>query len=230
MKPPRNVTGYKVQVWPDCCNVCRKGMVSELGVILVVACSKASDDEVDLMGICDSFERGIPEVEVPKRIAFNPCAGSPKGSLVVKPAMDYGIEIALEAGIVTQENVQKAMEMVNAGQAESIKEALIKMGITTSRKLLETIATGLGLEMVDLGATTIPPDVPTIVPVELARRYKIIPIASAGDILTIAFSNPLDVDVVDEIKYILKKDVEVVIAPEDEILAAINKHYGSQAQ
>jgi general secretion pathway protein E/type IV pilus assembly protein PilB len=66
-----------------------------------------------------------------------------------------------------------------------------------------------------------------MVPRHIARRYKIVPVYKHDGTLTVAISDPLDVDTVDSLRYILKMNVEPVVAAKSDIDAALDRYYGS---
>jgi type IV pilus assembly protein PilB len=65
---------------------------------------------------------------------------------------------------------------------------------------------------------------------ELARRYKMIPLEVIGNRIKMAMKNPLDIFATDEIRLMTGKEVIPLIAPEDDILLAINDNYRVAAQ
>jgi general secretion pathway protein E/type IV pilus assembly protein PilB len=66
-----------------------------------------------------------------------------------------------------------------------------------------------------------------LVPRHVARRYKIVPVQKHDNTLTVAIGDPLDVDTVDSLRYILKMNVEPVVAAKAEIEAALSRYYGT---
>ncbi len=64
----------------------------------------------------------------------------------------------------------------------------------------------------------------------VAHKYCTVPsayeISGSRKCLKVAISDPLDVDTVDSLRYIMKTDVEPVVVPEVEIEAALSRFYG----
>jgi len=65
-----------------------------------------------------------------------------------------------------------------------------------------------------------------MVPGDVAQRYKVVPVFKNDNILTVALGDPLDVDTLDGLRYVLKSNVEGVVAPPEEIEKAIANYYG----
>src|SRR5207302_774613 len=69
------------------------------------------------------------------------------------------------------------------------------------------------------------PDVIALIPASVARENLIIPLALHGDRLTCAAVNAADVLLEDKLRFIINKDVQLVAAPRDSVLQALNRYY-----
>ena len=61
----------------------------------------------------------------------------------------------------------------------------------------------------------------------MARENSIFPVAKDGNTLRIAGSDPTDIDTQDKLRFILNRDVQFALAPREQIIEAINRHYGA---
>ncbi|MBO5766676.1 MAG: Flp pilus assembly complex ATPase component TadA, partial [Lentisphaeria bacterium] len=82
-----------------------------------------------------------------------------------------------------------------------------------------------GMEMMSLEGYDIPQEVVASVSVEVARYYQIVPVARHNDVLTVAMSDPSDMEKLDTLRYLLGGDVEAVAVPAKQIEKAIDKYY-----
>src|SRR5260370_16080675 len=82
------------------------------------------------------------------------------------------------------------------------------------------------LEFVNLVDMTIPQSVVEMVPESVARENRVIPLAQEGNVLKIITSEPDNYDVIQKLQFILNKDIQPVLADREQIVAAINRHYG----
>ncbi|MBM3993038.1 MAG: valine--tRNA ligase [Planctomycetes bacterium] len=89
-----------------------------------------------------------------------------------------------------------------------------------------TLAAFIDVKSVKLTDVTIPPAVLELVPEGMARENVIIPLSLDGRSLQIAVSDPTDFDTLTKLQFILEKDIQPVLAPREQIIAAINRHYG----
>src|SRR5262249_6154608 len=84
-----------------------------------------------------------------------------------------------------------------------------------------------GLQFVNLAEVTIPPAVIELVPESVARENVVLPLsAEDSGALKIILSDPSDFDTVQKLQFILNKDIQPVLAPREQIIEAINRHYG----
>ena len=137
-------------------------------------------------------------------------------------------EIFVTSGLVSSEQMEQALEKQRQLKShEQIGDLLVSMGLITERDRVRCLGEQWGVTYVDLADIRIDEDVVTAVGQELARRFKVVPISSSGNRLTLAMKNPLDIFAIDEIRLITGKEIEPVIATEEDIIAAITANYRS---
>jgi type IV pilus assembly protein PilB len=142
------------------------------------------------------------------------------------PAQDeYIVEILRDVGLVSHEDILKAKELSKAEQI-GLVDALIKMGRVSPMDVSKALASQFNMDTINLAEYRVPDDVLALVPKHVARRYKIVPVGKHDNTLTVAISDPLDVDTVDSLRYILRMNVEPVIAAKNDIENSITRYYG----
>ncbi len=143
------------------------------------------------------------------------------------PAQDeFVIEILRDVGLVSHDQIQQAKEHAEANKIGAV-EALVKLGFVTERDVTKALANQFGLEMISLADYRVPDEVVACMPRHIARRYKVMPVYKHDSTLTVAISDPLDVDTVDSLRYILKMNVEPVVASKADIDVALGRYYGT---
>src|SRR3954471_22413379 len=110
---------------------------------------------------------------------------------------------------------------------KSIAQAMVDSGFVDEHSFYQTIADALGTEYIDLSQREIPASIIKMVPSGLARLHRALPIALSGNTLRMALSDPLDPRAAEDLRFALGKDVEVVVAPTDQIDHRIKEHYGA---
>ncbi|MBR3506950.1 MAG: type II secretion system ATPase GspE [Lentisphaeria bacterium] len=140
---------------------------------------------------------------------------------------DYVLELLQENGFVTKEQVDEGWKKVADSDGElDILDALKVLRYVDEQEIINMLAQQYGLETIDLSAFVIPDEVLAELPAETARQYQVVPVMLHDDILTIAMSDPTDMETVDTLRYLLKRDVEAVIAPAKQIQKILEASYG----
>jgi general secretion pathway protein E/type IV pilus assembly protein PilB len=143
------------------------------------------------------------------------------------PAQDeYVVEILRDVGLITHEDLLKAKDMTKLGGI-GLLDALIRMGRVTQMDVSKALASQFGMDTINLAEYRVPDEVLALIPRHIARRYKVVPVYKHDNTLTVAISDPMDVDTIDSLRYILKVNVEPVVASKPDIEASLTRYYGS---
>ncbi|MGI9471637.1 MAG: VIT domain-containing protein, partial [Rubripirellula sp.] len=84
----------------------------------------------------------------------------------------------------------------------------------------------LGVPFIDLRQESIAEDVLEQVPESVARENSVLPLESTTTALTIAMADPTDLETIEKIRFILNRQIHVVLSPKADLLNAMNRHYG----
>ncbi len=133
-------------------------------------------------------------------------------------------DILIEKGLITAAQLEDALSHQKTTGGK-LGEILVQKRLITEEQLTVTISERLNIPKISLNALVIDPRVISTVPVEVARRYSLIPIFRIGNVLTVAMSDPLNIIALDELKYITQCDVRRVVSLNSEIKAAIEEYY-----
>src|SRR5437764_5477903 len=104
---------------------------------------------------------------------------------------------------------------------------MVDSGFVDESGFYRTIAEALGTEYVDLSDTAIPPAILTLIPIGMARLHRALPIGLSGNTLRVALADPLSPTAAEDLRFALGKDVDVVVAPTDQIDDRIKEYYGA---
>jgi type IV pilus assembly protein PilB len=140
---------------------------------------------------------------------------------------EYALEVLKEEGLVTPDQIERVLRS-HPGHGSAL-DALLAAKLLETEDVLRVLASRFGMEMVSLAHLPIPAEAVAAVPVDVARKYKIIPVSKHDNVLTVAVGDPLEVDTLDSLRYILKMDVEGVVAPPSEIVVALDRFYQREA-
>lgn len=144
---------------------------------------------------------------------------------------EYVLKLLQEYGMITPEQAAIAREESDktGGELDAV-EILKKGGVIKEDELLSLLAQQYGMELVDLSNFDIPQGVIDSLGADVVQHYRVMPVAKHDNILTIAMSDPSDMETLDAIRYILGGDVEAVVAPQSQIEKQILKHYADNSE
>ena len=131
-------------------------------------------------------------------------------------------------------------KVVNATQVEEILEeqkrtgnaarkVLMDLDIVKEDDLLVMIASHLGTSVINLAEREIPEEVVKAIPASVARMYSVVPISLDANGVVLATSQLLEPAMVDEIRFVLTRDLTFVLAREEDVKAQVNKFYGEDS-
>lgn len=140
------------------------------------------------------------------------------------PNDEYTLETLLQAGMIDQAIADKAAFLADE-KGQSVSDILEESGMITAAEIIECMAAHYGMETVSLREIDVDQEVIDCIPAELARRHLVLPVWKRGNELTVAISDPQDLDTLDTLRYSLPYDVNAVVAPLKEIKSAINLFY-----
>src|SRR6516164_8252138 len=134
-------------------------------------------------------------------------------------------DILIKRQTLSPDQLEEAQNIQKQTGAK-LPDAIVKLGYASAEEVMSAIAEFHGLQFVDLAELTIPPSVIELVPESVARENIVLPMAQENGALKIIMSDPTDFDTVQKLTFILNKDVQPVLAPREQIVEAINRHYG----
>ncbi len=137
-------------------------------------------------------------------------------------------EILVANSIITHQQLNDAIEHQKKTGLK-LGQILIERGYITERQLLEFLSKQFSLKFVELSKIEIEPQIVSLIPESIARRYGVICIGKNNNVLSIAMVDPLNIVVLDELRLMTGYNIEPVFALEEEITAAIDKYYGVQS-
>lgn len=134
-------------------------------------------------------------------------------------------DILVKKGILSADQLEEARTLASSTGIK-LQEAITKLNYATSAEVMGAVAEFHNLEFIDLVDRTVPQSVIEMVPESVARENRIIPLSAEGNVIKIATSEPENFDVLQKLQFILNKDIAPVLSDREQIVAAINRHYG----
>jgi type IV pilus assembly protein PilB len=138
-------------------------------------------------------------------------------------------QILKEMELVSEGQIQEALE-IQKEKGGAIGRILIDLGYVAEEEVLFALGAQWGMEIVNLDDFAIPPEIIEKVPPSIANMYKIVPVEIDDGTLVVAMSDPLNVGLLDEVKFMLNTPVKGAVSNEGAIDRAIKRYYGDQVE
>lgn len=135
-------------------------------------------------------------------------------------------ELLLREKAITADQLRSALEHQRKNSLH-LGTALVTLGIINEEEIAQALSRQLGYPFIDLDQFEVYPDVINLIPVEIAKKYMIMPIHRIRSFLTLAMVDPTDLEVTEDVRFRTGLSIQPVIASESGILSAINKYYGT---
>jgi type IV pilus assembly protein PilB len=133
-------------------------------------------------------------------------------------------ELLVRSNLITADQLHKARQEARS-KNERLGHQITKLGYLQESELTDFVAKQYGLPTIDLADFEIDREVIKLVPEEVAAKHTVIPVNRAGSTLILATADPSNIFAIDDIKFLTGYNVEVVVAAEEQIKAAIDRYY-----
>ena len=138
------------------------------------------------------------------------------------------LQLVVDQELLDEQQLEDVVQEQNQ-TGKSVQHVLEDLGLLKEDQVLELIAGYLGSYVINLPATDIPPDVIHSIPASVARMYNVVPVESTPNSVTLAVSYMISPQVMDELMFVLTRDVSFVLAREDDVKNSINQFYGDES-
>src|SRR6266700_1823279 len=128
-------------------------------------------------------------------------------------------------GLVTDEQLGPIRQEADSS-GEGLVDTLVARKIVSAGQVAQAKASQFGVEFVNLGEMHLTDDVISAVPRHVAKKYNVVPVYRHDNTVTVALSDPSDLDTLDSLRHLLNMEVEPRVASPEDIEEAIGKYYG----
>jgi len=145
----------------------------------------------------------------------------------------YGVEpkkigeILVEQGFVSPEDLERALALQREQRTKRLGDVMIEMGLASHKMIGIALSIQYNVPFTTLDAARIDPALRARLPADLARRWKVLPLAIEGDLFTVAVSDPTHWRLKDALRAQTGCVVAEVVATPQDIARAQDVFYGS---
>jgi type IV pilus assembly protein PilB len=136
-------------------------------------------------------------------------------------------ELLLSKNLITEAQLKVALSE-QARTGKKLGETLIDLNYITEYDLLNAVSEQLGVEMVSISDYELTPDLKKLIPEQIARKYKVIPLKYSDNLITLATNDPMNIDAMDELSRMTRKNILPVLLTTDDLYYGLEKIYGTE--
>jgi type IV pilus assembly protein PilB len=133
-------------------------------------------------------------------------------------------QLLITSNIITEGQLREALDLQRK-EGGRIGTNLVKLGYITEERLVAFLSRQYNVPAINLSDYKIEPSLLKLIPVDMARKYLIMPVARVGATLTVAMVDPSNVFAIDDVKFRTGYNVEVVATNESSVVDAISSYY-----
>ena len=133
-------------------------------------------------------------------------------------------ELLLERGIISQDQLKIAIDHQKTNRG-LLGEVLVELRFATETDIAQALTSQYGFPYLPLANYDIDPEVVKSVPEHICRQFCLIPIDKIGKSLTLAMSNPLNVQAAEDVELITGCSIQAFVSTATEIKLSIDKYY-----
>ena len=136
-------------------------------------------------------------------------------------------EMLIESNLLTEEQLNQALsEQKKAGL--KLGKFLVNKGIVTERQIVDVLSDQLKIEKYHPGRYPVGTELAQVIPFDVAQKHQAVPLRKKGRLLTVAMTDPLDINALDSIEVLANSEVEPAVCTENELNQLLNAVYGLQ--
>ncbi len=141
------------------------------------------------------------------------------------PVKSFGERIAdvlVEDGLLTPKQVEELLDQQKKGGTRLLK-LILEKAYVSEQDMAVSMGRVLNTPPINLSRITIPADIAELLPTELARNHKIVPVSRLENKLFVAMADPLNVLAIDDVRRVTRLEVAPLIASEKSIVDKLNQ-------
>ena len=141
---------------------------------------------------------------------------------------DFTLELLIKHGLIQPSDMEDARRAA-ANNGHGPVEELVRSGLVTDIDILRTTAAEAGVDLIEK-IEVVPEEAVKAMPKQLAVRLGVMPLFLDGRHLRVALADPFNFDAIDTLSKELRFDIDLVVAPPDQIEQALKRNYGSASE
>ncbi len=133
-------------------------------------------------------------------------------------------QLLLKAKLITESQLNEALKIQKI-EGKRLGSILVKLGYLSEETLITFLSRQYNAPAINLSDLKIDTNVIKLIPIETAKKYKIMPLSKDGSSLRIAVADPSNNYGIDEVRFLTGMKISILVASESAIDEAIEKYY-----
>jgi type IV pilus assembly protein PilB len=137
---------------------------------------------------------------------------------------EYLVRALIDEGVLSAAQVEQAKRAASE-RGEPVEETLVSLGLVSPRDIGLSLAMLLEVPFADLSAYDIDIANARLLPRTVAEKHKAFPLFVQGAVVTVGMADPLNIKAIDQVRQLIKGEIEPVLCLPESLTALINKAY-----
>ncbi|HEX9060697.1 MAG TPA: ATPase, T2SS/T4P/T4SS family [Clostridia bacterium] len=130
-------------------------------------------------------------------------------------------DLLIETGLITQSQLETALQKQKL-QGKRLGQVLIEEKVISNSQLMQVLSSQLGIEIIELSVSLVDPKVAKMIPENIARRHRVVPVKVVNGSLLLAMHDPLDRIALQDVNLLVQMPVKPSLASIEEINSVID--------
>ncbi|BBN89931.1 MAG: GspE/PulE family protein [Pseudomonadota bacterium] len=133
-------------------------------------------------------------------------------------------DLLIQQGLLTEAQLKLALEEQKL-TGRKLGRIFVDGGYVSEEQISQALARQLRIPFFDLKTFNVKPDLTKLLPEAQARRFRAIPLEDRGSALLVGLVDPTDLLAYDEIVRLVRRDIELAVVTESQLLVTIDRLY-----
>ena len=133
-------------------------------------------------------------------------------------------ELLIDCKLLTAQQLEEALALQKE-KGGLLGQILVSLHYIQEEEIAQALTAQYGFPYLPLGSYEIDPEVAKIIPEHVAKQYGLIAVDRVGSILTVAMSNPLNTQAVEDVEMITHYKVQVFVTTSSDVASSIKNIY-----
>ena len=133
-------------------------------------------------------------------------------------------ELLIDCRLITREQLEEALSLQKE-KGGLLGQILVALNYTTEEAIAQSLTAQYGFPYLPLAGYEIDAEVAKIIPEHMAKQYGLIAVDRVGSILTVAMSNPLNTQAIEDVEMLTHFKVQVFVTTSADVSNSIKNIY-----